>query len=37
MITGTTQNSIDWVKPDVLNYIGFNEIFLYPSEKIVKK
>jgi hypothetical protein len=36
MITGTTQNSIEWVKPDKLYYIGFNEIFLCPSE-IVKK
>ena len=37
MITGTTQNSIEWVKPDKLYYIGFNEIFLYSSEKKVKK
>ena len=37
MITGTTQNSIDWIKPDIQYYTGFNEFFLYPSEKKVKK
>jgi hypothetical protein len=27
MITGTTQNSIDWIKPELLYYITFNEMF----------